>query len=163
MKIAIGSDRRGFITKRKLIEYLERKCYEVIDFGPFDQTIPVDYPIYGEKVGNSVASGESDFGIVICATGIGIMIAANKINGVQCGIAYTDEIAHLMREHNNANIIAFGQDYMDYSDIERRVDIFLNAQFNGSYHKFRIAQLRCLEEGKEIHQTPLMNPHWREI
>ena len=91
MKIAIGSDRRGYEYKKQLIDYLQARGHEIVDEGTYDNEFPVDYPIYGEKVGIRVANGECDRGIVICATGIGIMIACNKIGGIRCGIGYTDE------------------------------------------------------------------------
>ncbi len=155
MKIAIGSDRRGFIAKEKLIEHLAEKNYEVLDVGPYDSSLPVDYPIYGEKVGKAVASGEAQFGVVICATGNGILMAANKVKGIRCGMGYGDDVARLMREHNNANVICFGQDYMEYEDIERRLDIFLASDFTGDYHCSRVQQLSDIENGIEIVQTPM--------
>ena len=157
MKIAIGSDRRGFETKTKLIDYLQTKGIDIIDEGPFDDKFPVDYPIYGEKVGKAVVSKEADYGIVICATGIGIMIAANKVKGVRCGMAYTDEVAKLMREHNDANVIAFGQSQMKYEDIERRLDIFLNTKFLEGYHITRVKQISDIENGIPIKQTPFID------
>lgn len=155
MKIAIGSDRRGFIDKEKLIKHLRDNGYEVIDEGPYNDHFPVDYPIYGEKVGREVTKGDADFGAVICATGNGILMAANKVKGVRCGMGYGDEAAALMRQHNNANVICFGQDYMEYADVERRLDIFLNTDFLGDYHNSRVQQLADIENGKEIHQTPM--------
>ena len=155
MKIALGSDRRGFELKAALIIYLKNKGYDVVDVGPYDNHLPVDYAIYGEKVGKSVASHECDFGVVMCSTGIGIMIACNKVKGLRCGMGYTDHVAAQMREHIDANVIAFGQDEMDWEDIKRRLDIFLNTKFQGGYHNGRILQLRNLEEGKPIKQTPI--------
>lgn len=157
MRIAIGSDRRGFATKSKLISYLDGKGVDVIDEGPFDDKLPVDYPIYGEKVGKAVVSKEADYGIVICATGIGIMIAANKVKGVRCGMAYTDDVARLMREHNDANVIAFGESQMEYEDIVRRLNIFLNTKFLEGYHITRVKQISDIENGIEIKQTPFIN------
>ena len=157
MKIAIGSDRRGFIDKEKLLKHLKDNGYEVIDEGPNNDHYPVDYPIYGEKVGREVAMGNADLGVVICATGNGILMAANKVKNVRCGMGYSDDVAALMRQHNNANIICFGQDYMKYVDIERRLDIFLNTDFLGDYHKLRVQQLTDIENGMEIHQTPMKN------
>lgn len=157
MKIAIGSDRRGYNTKIKLINYLNDHNYLVYDVGPFNDKDPVDYPIYGEKVGKLVSSKECDFGIVICATGIGIMIAANKVKGIRCGMAYTDEVAKLMREHNDANVIAFGESQMKYDDIEKRLEIFLNTDFLGDYHISRVNQISDIENGIEIKQTPFIN------
>ena len=147
MRIAIGSDRRGFKVKEKLIVHLKEKGIDILDLGPFDDKIPVDYPIYGEKVGKAVAEGKAEYGVVVCATGNGILMAANKVHGIRCGMAYGDEVARLMKEHNNANVICFGQDFMDYSDIERRLDIFLNSVFLGDYHCDRINQLECIEQG----------------
>lgn len=157
MKIAIGSDRRGYYYKEKLKAYLEKEKYNIVDVGPFDDKFPVDYPIYAKLVGESVSSGECDKGIVICSTGIGIMIACNKIKGIRCGMGYADEVARLMREHNDANVIAFGQDFMDFDDVKRRTDIFLNSKFLNGYHYSRIKQINSLELEKNIYQTPLIN------
>lgn len=155
MKIALGSDRRGFLAKQKLIAHLKENGYEILDVGPYDSSIPVDYPIYGEKVGIAVTGGEADFGVVICATGNGILMAANKVKGVRCGMGYGNEVAALMREHNNANVICFGQDYMEYEDIQRRLDIFLHTDFLGDYHCSRVQQLADIENGRPIEQTPV--------
>lgn len=157
MKIAIGSDRRGYYYKEKLKAYLEKEKYNIVDVGPFDDKFPVDYPIYAKLVGESVSSGECDKGIVICSTGIGIMIACNKIKGIRCGMGYADEVARLMREHNDANVIAFGQDFMDFDDVKRRTDILLNSKFLNGYHCSRIKQINSLELEKNIYQTPLIN------
>lgn len=161
MKIAIGSDRRGFESKTKLIKVIQDMGYDAVDVGPYDDLLPVDYPIYGEKVGKLVSTGECRFGVVICATGIGIMIAANKVDGIRCGMAYTDTVAKLMREHNDANVIAFGQDHMLFEDMKKRLSVFLNTAFLGGYHCTRIHQLECLEQGIEIKQTPIMNPTFK--
>ena len=94
---------------------------------------------------------------MICATGIGICLAVDKIKGIRAGMGYADDIARLMRQHNDANVISFGQDYMTYEEVERRLDIFLETEFAGGYHSFRLQQIRDLEEGKPIHQTPIIN------
>lgn len=157
MRIAIGSDRQGFEIKSKLIKHLESKGYEVIDVGPYDDEFPVDYPIYGEKVGRLVASGDCDLGAVMCATGNGIMIAANKVKGIRCAMAYGDEVTARMKQHNDANVIAFGQMFMEYDDIIRRMDIFLDTPFAGGYHVPRIEQISNIEENKPLVQSPLIN------
>lgn len=157
MKIAIGSDRRGFTSKEKLIIHIKELGHEPVDVGPYDDILPVDYPIYGEKVGKLVSSGECRYGVVICATGIGIMIAANKVRGIRCGMAYNDAVARLMREHNDANVIGFGQDHMEYEEIEKRLDIFLNTDFLEGYHSTRIQQLKDIEDGRSIEQSPFLN------
>ena len=160
MKIALGSDRNGVITKKKLVTHLQLKGYEILDVGPYDMELPVDYPIYGKMVGEAIISGKCQYGVVICGTGIGISVAANKVKGIRCGMGYTDYVTKQMREHVDANVIAFGQDHMNYEDIERRVDIFLNTSFLGSYHCARIQQLADMEEGKEIYPSPVLNKNF---
>lgn len=156
MKIAIGNDRNGIAYKNKLIEHLTELGHDVINCGT-DEDFPADYPVHGERVGRLVASGECDRGIVICATGIGICISADKVKGVRAGMGYTDDVARLMRVHNDANVIAFGQDFMRYEDVEKRVDIFLTTDFAGSYHCARVQQIKDIENNKAISQTPIMN------
>lgn len=158
MRIAIGCDRYGFEIKEKLMLHLTERGHEVIDCGTHDGVFPVDYPIYGERVGKAVASGACAYGVAICGTGTGVMIAANKIRGIRCGVGYSDEATRLMREHTDANVITFGQRFMSYEDIERRVDIFLTTDFMGLHQTPRVEQIKALEDGKEIHQTPLINP-----
>lgn len=157
MKIAIGSDRQGFNYKEKVIEHLHLGNYGVVDVGPYDDKFPVDYPIYGEKVGRLVASGECKRGIVICATGIGIMIACNKVKGIRCGMGYNDTVAEKMREHNDANVIAFGQSHMTLEEVIKRTDVFLNTDFLENYHSTRVRQIADIEEGKEIQQSPYID------
>lgn len=156
MKIAIGNDRNGIGYKNRLTAYLESLGHTVINCGT-DEDIPADYPVHGERVGRLVVSGECDRGIVICATGIGICISADKVKGVRAGMGYNDDVARLMRVHNDANVIGFGQDFMTYEEVERRTDIFLNTEFAGGYHCARIQQIRDIEENKPIAQTPIMN------
>ena len=90
-----------------------------------------------------------------------MVMAANKVKGILCGLGYADLVTEYMRKHNDANMIAFGQKHMGYEDVEHRVDIFLNTEFIGGHHAPRVQQVRDLEEGKEIQQTPIMNPNWR--
>ena len=156
MKIAIGNDRNGIDYKKRLTAHLEALGHTVVNCGT-DENFPADYPVHGERVARLVASGECERGVVICATGIGICIAAGKIKGIRAGIGYADDVARLMRRHNDANVIAFGQDYMTYEEVERRVDIFLTTEFAGDYHRSRIQQIEDLEEGKSIYQTEIMN------
>ena len=156
MKIAIGNDRNGIEYKKRLIKHLESLGHEIVNCGT-DEDFPADYPVYGERVGKLVALGKCDRGIVICATGTGICLAANKIKGVRAGLAYADDVARLMRTHNNANVIGFGQDFMTYEEVERRLDIFLITEYAEGYHETRIQQIKYIEEGKTIQQTPIMN------
>lgn len=159
MKIAIGADRRGFEYKERLVQYLKRNDYEVQDVGTYD-SIPCDSPVFAADVGKLVVSGECDYGVLICATGTGISIAANKVKGVMCGIGYDDEVTKKMREHNDANVIAFGASHMEYKDVERRLGIFLKTDFIGLHHLLRVNQIKDLEEGKTITQSPLINQDW---
>ena len=145
MKIAIGNDRKGLQYKIALKNWLEEKGHVVIDVGT-NEDIPCDYPFYGKRVAELVATEECDKGIVICSSGIGISIAANKVNKARCGIAYCDEVTKLMRQHNNANIIAFGQSYMELNDVKRRTEIFLTTDFLGSYHQSRIDMITGIEK-----------------
>ena len=137
VRVIIGSDHGGFEYKQHLIFHLLSLGYEVYDGGTYTHE-STDYPIYGEHVARYVASGNADFGIVICTSGEGIAMAANKVPGARCGIGYNDEVASLMRKHNDANIISFGQTFMSYEDVVRRVNIFLNTAFEGGRHQRRV-------------------------
>ena len=144
LTIAIGSDHGGFEYKQKLVHHLAGLGYLVNDLGTYLEE-SVHYPVFGEAVARSVASGASDFGIVICTSGEGIMMSANKVDGIRCGLGYNDEVSKLMRQHNNANVIAFGQKFMKYEDVERRVDIFLNTEFEGGRHQERVELLNKIK------------------
>lgn len=144
-KIAIGSDHGGYLLKEEIIKHLKEKGYEVIDFGTNSEE-SCDYPVYGAAVGRAVASKEADFGIVVCGSGEGITMAANKIHGVRAGIGYDDTVSGLLREHNNANVIGFGARFMKTEDVIRRVDIFLNTDFAGGRHEKRVNLLSELDK-----------------
>lgn len=137
MKIAIGSDHAGFLAKQQVIEFLKQEGYEVEDFGTYSQE-SCDYPVFGRAVGEAVANGKCQFGVVICSSGEGIMIAANKVKGIRCGMGYNDQVSALLRQHNNANVISFGANFMDIEDIKRRLKIFLSTDFLGERHLRRV-------------------------
>lgn len=137
MKIVIGGDNHGFLLFPVITKHLEELGHEVINVGTFSNE-SCDYPIYAKDAAQKVSSKEADFGVLICSSGEGIMMAANKVKGVRCGLAYNDEVAALMRRHNNANIIAFGADFMKEEDILRRLNIFLSTPFDGGRHQRRI-------------------------
>ena len=145
MKIAVGSDHGGFEYKEAIKKYLQEKGYEVVDVGTYSLE-SCHYPIYGAEVARKVASGECQYGVLVCTSGIGISIAANKIKGVRCGMGYNDDVARLMRQHNDANVIAFGQKFMALEDVLRRVDIFLNTEFEGGRHQTRVDIIKELEK-----------------
>ena len=137
MRIAIGSDHAGFLAKEEVVRFLKQEGYEVEDVGTYSKD-SCDYPIFGRKVGELVASKNCEFGVVICSSGEGIMMAANKVKGIRCGIAYNDQTAELLRQHNDANVISFGANFMDIEDIKRRLKIFLNTDFLGERHLRRV-------------------------
>ena len=145
LKIAIGSDHGGVDQKEVVIKHLKEKGYEVIDVGTNSHD-SCHYPIFGEAVGRKVASKECDFGIVICTSGEGIAIAANKVKGIRCGIGYNDEVSKLMRQHNNANVISFGAKFMSNEDVIRRIDIFLSTEFEGGRHQTRVDLISDIEK-----------------
>ena len=127
MKIAIGSDHRGFKLKGKLVKYLNKKGYEVLDLGT-DSPLSVDYPDFGIKVGEAVRDKEADLGIVICGTGIGISIACNKVKGIRCAKVNTRREAKLTKIHNNANVIALNE-RMFLFEAKDIVDAFLTTEY----------------------------------
>ena len=137
MKIAVGCDHGGLEYKNAIKEHLEKQGHKVTDVGTYTSD-SCHYPVFGEAVARKVANNECDFGVVVCTSGEGIAIAANKVPGVRCGIAYNDDVARLMRQHNNANVIAFGQKFMKLDDVLRRVDIFLSTEFEGGRHQTRV-------------------------
>ena len=145
MKIAVGCDHGGLEYKNAIAAHLKDKGYDVVDVGTYSLD-SCHYPIFGAEVAKKVSSGECQFGVVVCTSGEGISIAANKIKGVRCGIAYNDDVARLMRQHNDANVISFGQKYMKLDDVIRRVDIFLSTEFEGGRHQTRVDLISNLEK-----------------
>ncbi len=137
MKIIIASDNHGYLIKPAIIKHLEDRGHIVHDEGTYSDA-SCDYPIYAKNAAQKVASKEFDFGILICSSGEGVMMVANKVKGVRCGLAYNDKVSSLMRHHNDANMISFGADFMELEDIIRRIDIFLEATFDGGRHQRRI-------------------------
>lgn len=137
MIIAIGCDHGGYQRKEEVKEHLTKLGHEVLDCGT-NSLDSCDYPLFGRAVAELVSEGKANYGIVICTSGEGIMMAANKVKGVRCGLGYNDEVASLMRQHNNANVISFGAKFMNKEDVLRRVDIFLNTEFEGGRHERRV-------------------------
>lgn len=137
MKIALGADHGGFELKEKIKTHLLEKNIEVVDFGT-NSTESVDYPQFGHAVGHAVADKKVDFGILICGTGIGISLAANKIPGVRAALCTNTTMAKLTREHNDANILALGARIVGDVLALEMVDIFLETKFLGGRHQKRI-------------------------
>ena len=149
MKIAIGNDHGGVELKQYLVQYLKEKGYEVVNFGS-DVTESTDYPIYAERVSKAVVSGECDKGILICGTGIGISISANKIHGVRCALCSEPVSAQLARQHNDANIVAMGARTIGPVMAEGIVDVFLNTEFQGGRHQRRVDKIMMLDRGESV-------------
>lgn len=146
MKIGIGNDHTAVEMKQVISEYLIKQGYEVVNFGT-DATDSCDYPIYGERVGRAVTSGEVDCGILICGTGVGISIAANKVQGVRAAVCSDVTTARLVKEHNNANILAFGARIVGMETAKDMVDAYLSAVFQEGRHAQRIAMIHEIESG----------------
>jgi ribose 5-phosphate isomerase B len=145
MKIAIGCDHGGYLLKQDVLIWLEEHDIDVEDFGCYNRD-SVDYPAYGEKVGRAVANGDVDFGIVICTTGIGISIAANKVKGIRCALLSDVKSAELTRLHNDTNMMALGAGMTGEILALEIVDTWLGTEFSGeARHQRRIDLMMALE------------------
>lgn len=140
MRIAVAADHAGFQYKDNIAKILRDKGYEVVDYGTHDPT-PVDYPQYGYAVGEAVASGQADRGVLVCGSSLGIAIAANKVPGVRACPVSEPYSAELARRHNDCNVIAFSERLTGWEMIERMLDLYLETPFDGGRHAHRIAQL----------------------
>lgn len=146
MKIGIGCDHGGFDLKEDIIAHLCEEGYEVKDFGTFDKS-SVDYPDYAVMVAESVARGECERGIVICTTGIGVSIAANKVHGIRCALVTDEYSAKMTREHNDANVLALGANVTAVVRAKGIVDIWLSEPFShGERHQRRIDKISAYEK-----------------
>ena len=146
MKIAIGCDHGGYLLKQDILIWMEENDIEFEDFGCFS-TESVDYPEYGEAVAKAVVSGQCDKGIVICTTGIGISIAANKVKGARCAHCTDTLAAEMTRRHNDANVLALGAGLTGPNLAKRIVEVFLNTEFEGGErHVRRLKKLAAMEK-----------------
>lgn len=141
-KIAIGGDHAGYEYKSKLIEKLLLLGYEVKDFGPFSPD-SVDYPDYVHPLSGAVESGEADLGIVICGSGNGVAITANKHQGIRAALCWNEDLAALSRQHNNANVLAIPARFVSYELAEKLAEIFLITAFEGGRHQNRVSKIAC--------------------
>ena len=145
MKIGIGNDHAAVDMKNDIVAYLEEKGHEVINYGT-DTSESCSYPEYGEKVGRAVVGGEVELGILICGTGVGISLAANKVKGVRAVVCSEPYSAKLSRQHNNANVLAFGARVVGIEMAKMIVDEWLNAEFMGGRHQTRVDMIMAIEE-----------------
>ena len=143
-KIAVGCDHAGFALKTELLGYLEELGYQTLDLGTHSNE-RVDYPDYGAAVGQAVSEGKADLGLLVCGSGIGIGMAANKISGIRAATVHDVTSAHLAREHNNANIICFGERLIGPEIARESLVAFLNAEFQGGRHAGRVQKINDLE------------------
>ena len=145
MRVALGSDHGGFELKQEIIKYLEEKQIAYKDYGCHSKE-SCDYPVFGKAAAEAVASGECDKGIVICTTGIGISITANKVKGIRCALCGDPFSAEMTRRHNDANMLAMGAGIVGPNLAERIVQVFLNTAFEGGRHARRVGLITEMEK-----------------
>jgi len=146
MRIAIAADHAGFALKEQLRQKLAGEGHEVVDFGTGSNE-SCDYPDYAQPVGRDVAQGRYDRGILVCSTGIGMSIAANKVDGVRAAPAQSEDEVRMTREHNDANVLTLGAKYLDESRAMELIHTFLNTEFSGGRHARRVAKIAQIEHG----------------
>lgn len=144
MKIAIGCDHGGIVLKPAVIKALTELGAEVVDLGTYDES-SVDYPVYGLKVAEAVASGDCDAGVLMCGTGIGISISANKVKGIRAAVVTNEFMAEMTKRHNNANIIALGGRVVTPEQAESIVKAWFTAEYEGGRHQRRLDMIADIE------------------
>ncbi|MHC4580952.1 MAG: ribose 5-phosphate isomerase B [Planctomycetota bacterium] len=148
MKIAIGSDHRGFETKQQVKAIAAELGHECIDFGTSDN-YPVDYPDLAYLAAMAVAKKEADRAILACATGIGMSMAANKIHGVRAALCHDELSAQVSRDHNDANVLCLSADQIGAVLLRKMVEVWLTTEFSGGRHERRVKKIHIIEEGKD--------------
>ena len=149
MKIAIGNDHAAVDMKNAVAKHLRDLGYEVVNFGT-DTGESCDYPVYGKRVADAVASGKCDLGVLICGTGIGISLAANKVKGIRAVACSEPYSAKMARAHNNANIVCFGARVIGEATALEIVDAFLSSSFEGGRHSRRVDMITAIENGEAL-------------
>jgi ribose 5-phosphate isomerase B len=137
MRIAIGSDHAAFNLKEQIKEYLLTQEIDIIDFGSFSDE-SADYPLFAFNAAKAVSNGEFDFGIMMCGSGQGMQMTANKIWNIRAALCHSVEMAQITRQHNNANVLTFGSRFIDFETAVEIVDAFINTPFEGGRHQRRI-------------------------
>lgn len=140
MKISIGCDHGGLILKNAIVDHLKKLGHDVMDVGTYTNEL-CDYPDFAHKAAELVENGTCERGIVVCTSGEGVSIAANKHKGVRCGLVYNEEVARLTRQHNNVNMVAYGAKFITEEQGLKWVDIFLNTDFEGGRHINRVNKI----------------------
>jgi len=147
MKIAVGSDHRGFEAKQQINAIIAELGHECIDFGTNDSN-PVDYPDLAYSVATAVSKKKADRAILVCSTGIGMSIAANKINGIRAALCHDELSAQISRDHNDANVLCLSGDQVGEILLRKIVEVWLNTEFSGGRHERRVRKIKAIEEGK---------------
>ena len=146
MKIFIGADHRGYGLKNKVVDVLTRQGYQVVDVGTHRKDVRCDYPQFSFQVAKGVADNKGALGILVCLTGIGHSIAANKVPGVRAALCYNKTAAKLSRTHNDANVLIVGSKFVSQKEIMEIMGIWLRTEFEGGRHARRLRQIRALEK-----------------
>lgn len=147
MKIALAADHAGFEEKEKIKKTLDELGVEYTDMGT-SSTDSVDYPDYARKVGEAVAAGEFDQGLLVCGSGTGMAIAANKVHGIRAAVAWNEEIARLARQHNDANVLSLAARYTTDEENEKIVKAWFSAKFEGGRHERRVEKIEKMENAE---------------
>jgi ribose 5-phosphate isomerase B len=148
MRIAIGSDHRGFEAKKQIRAIAAELGHECIDFGTEDNN-PVDYPDLAYLTASAVARKEADRGVLICATGIGMCMAANKVHGVRAALCHDELSAQISRDHNDANVLCLSADQVGLVVLRKMIEVWLNTEFSGGRHERRVRKIGAIEEGRD--------------
>src|SRR5579864_8900137 len=150
LRIAVGADHAGFVYKTRIAELLRNLGHEAVDFGTYS-TEPVDYPLIGFKVGEAVGSGEVERGVLVCGSSLGICIAANKVKGVRAASIAEPYSTKLSRQHNDSNVICFGERLVGYEMVEECLDIWLETEAEGGRHARRVQEINDYDSATEAH------------
>jgi ribose 5-phosphate isomerase B len=148
MRIAVGSDHRGYDIKQQIMAIATELGHECIDFGTSDNN-PVDYPDLAYLAATAVSKNEADRAILMCATGIGMSMAANKVKGIRAALCHDELSAHISRDHNNANVLCLSADQIGVVLLRKMVEVWLNTEFSGGRHDRRVRKITAIEEGKD--------------
>jgi len=150
MKVYIGADHRGYDFKKKIIKILNGQKHDVVDMGSYEPTTSCDYPKIAYKVASKVAKLRNGRGVLVCMSGIGQAMAANKVRGAYAALCYNARSAALSRKHNNANILVLGAKFVKQREISKILKTWLNTEFEGGRHRRRVNQIKKMEKGLKI-------------
>jgi ribose 5-phosphate isomerase B len=153
MKVAVGSDHRGFNAKQLIMAIVSQMGHECVDVGT-DSATPVDYPDLAYLAARSVSEKQADRAILICATGLGMSIAANKVRGVRAALCHDELSAHVARDHNDTNILCLSGDQIGEVLLRKIVETWMTTEFSGGRHQRRVNKITAIEEGRDPREVP---------